>query len=304
MMKKLKGSFPLGRVAIASVLTGMIFVQFHLFGNTTETNVFGHSAFNWMLTLWKSGRIFGGNIYYLGWIMPLVTLLLIYRRRMEISRAARAVCWPGLLLVVFALFLHWAGARAQQTRLSLMALILLLWAIPIFLYGWPLARQLIFPLGLLIFCVPLNFLDALTFPMRVLSAAGAELLAAGLGLMVERAGSVIRLTEPAITLNGSDPASGLGTLLTLIAIALVIGAWRPDRWPMRTILPALIIPMMIVVGSFRLLTGIFLAKWVSAPVASAFHDAGGLPFMLGVPLIAILFLRYRLTRLSWFSINP
>jgi exosortase len=293
--------FPFARVAFASLLVGMLFVQFHLFGNTTETNIFGHSAFNWMLTLWKSGRIFGGNIYFLGWIMPLVTLLLIYRRRGDMARVARAVCWPGLLIVMLAIFLHWAGARAQQTRLSLMALILLLWAIPFFLYGWPLARQLIFPLGLLIFCVPLNFLDAFTFPMRVLSAAGAELLSAGLGLVVERAGSVIRLVDPAITLNGADPASGLGTLLTLVAAALVIGAWRPDGWLLRILLPAVVVPFMMIAGSLRLLLGILLAKWISVPAASTFHDLGGLPFMLGLPLLALLLLRHRLIRLSWFA---
>ncbi len=300
-MKPAKKPLPWFAFTAVAMVTGLVFAQFHLFGNTTETNVFGRSAFNWMLTLWRSGRIFGGNIYFLGWIMPLVTLVLIYRRRGVMARAARAVCWPGLLIVMLAIFLHWAGARAQQTRLSLMALILLLWAIPLFLYGWPLARQLIFPLALLIFCVPLNFLDAFTFPMRVLAAAGAELLSAGLGLVVERAGSVIRLSEPAISLNGADPASGLGTLLTLVAVALVIGAWRLDPVILRILLPAMVVPLMMITGSLRLLLGILLAKWISAPAASAFHDLGGLPFMLGLPLLALLLLRHRLNRLSWFA---
>jgi exosortase len=293
--------FPYVRLAFVSLLIGMIFAQFHLFGNTTEVEGFGRSAFNWMLTLWKSGRIFGGNIYYLGWIMPLVTLVMIYRRRRDMARAVQAVYWPGLLIVMLAIFLHWAGARAQQTRLSLMALIMLLWAIPFFLYGWPLARQLIFPLGLLIFCVPLNFLDAFTFPMRVLSAAGAELLSAGLGLAVERAGSVIRLVDPAITLNGADPASGLGTLLILVAAALVAGAWRPDGWLLRIMLTALVVPFMMIAGSIRLLLGILAAKWISAPAALAFHDVGGLPVMLGLPFFALLLLRHRLVRLSWYA---
>lgn len=280
-----------------SLISGFIFALYHLFGNTTEVESFGNSAFIWMLTLWKSGRIFGGNIYYLGWIIPLIVLLLIYRRRLEIATATRAVCWPGLLVVVLAIFLHWAGARAQQTRLSLLALILLLWAIPFFLYGWPLARQLIFPLALLIFCVPMNFLDALTFPMRVLAASAAETLALGLGITVERAGSVIRLAEPSITLNGSDPASGLGTLLTLVAITLVAGAWLNDRWWIRILLPAIVLPLMIITGSLRLLCGAIMAKWISVPAASSFHDQAGLLFILASTLLALAFIRTRALRL-------
>jgi exosortase len=290
-------------IGTLSLCLGLIFAQFHLFGNTTERYLFGGSAFNWMLMLWKSGRVFGGNIYYLGWIMPMVTLAMMYRRRRDMARVVQAIYWPGLIIVILAIFLHWAGARAQQTRLSLMALILLLWAIPFFLYGWPLARQLIFPLGLLIFCVPLNFLDAFTFPMRVLSAAGAELLSEGLGLAVERAGSVIRLAEPAVTLNGADPASGLGTLLTLVAATLIIGAWRPDHMALRIMLPALVVPFMMIAGSFRLLLGIVVAKWISAPAALAFHDLGGLPFMLGLPLVTLILLRHRLSLISCFAKN-
>lgn len=281
-----------------SLMCGLIFAQFHLFGNTTETNIYGRSAFNWMLTLWKSGRIFGGNIYFLGWIIPVATLALIYLRRREIARASRSVCWPALLVVILALFLHWAGARAQQTRLSLLALILLFWAIPFFLHGWPLARQLIFPIGLLVFCVPLNFLDAFTFPMRVFSAAGAHLLAQGLGFSVERAGSVIRIVEPSATLDGSDPASGLGTLLSLVAMTLIAGAWLRDPWWIRVLIPVVTPACMIAAGALRLLLGIVIVKWGSPHAALLFHEQAGLIFMLGTTLACLAFIRIRLLRLT------
>lgn len=280
-----------------SACLGLIFAQYHLFGNTTEPYLFGTSAFNWMLMLWKSSGIFGGSVYYLGWIMPCMTVWLIYLRRSEIARLERSVFWPGLGLVILALFLHWAGARAQQTRLSLIALILQLWSIPLFLYGWPLARRLMFPMGLLMFCVPLNFLDVISFPMRVLSAALAELLCSGIGIMTERAGSVLRLSGSGVALNGSDPASGLATLLSMIAAALVFGAWRKDPWWMRMLLPLAVFPVMIMTGALRLMTGIMLAKWASGDVALWVHDKGGLAFMLAVTASVLLLIRARV--MSW-----
>ncbi|MGA1531359.1 MAG: exosortase/archaeosortase family protein [Kiritimatiellia bacterium] len=280
-----------------SACAGLIFAQFHLFGNTTETYLFGTSAFNWMFMLWKSSGIFGGSIYYLGWIIPFASLWLIHLRRGDLARSNRKVFWPGLLLVILAIFLHWAGARAQQTRLSLLAFILLLWAIPLFLYGWSLARQLIFPIGLLVFCVPLNFLDVLTFPMRVLAAGAAELLASGLGVVVERAGSVIRLTDPAVSLNGADPASGLATLLTMIAVTMIAGARLRDPWWLRILLPVLVFPLMLFTGALRLLTGILLAKWTTPGIALSFHQQGGLLFMLLSTCALLVVIRLRMSRL-------
>ena len=41
------------------------------------------------------------------------------------------------------------------------------------LYGWQVAKYLLFPVAFLIFCVPLNFLDEMTFDLRMLMAKSA-----------------------------------------------------------------------------------------------------------------------------------
>lgn len=289
--------FPWLHIFSWSIIAGLLYAQFHLFGNTTEVESFGRSAFAWMFTLWKSARIFGGSPYYLGWLMPVVALALIYRMRGELAHTTRYTFWPGLLAVAFALFLHWAGARAQQTRLSLLALILLLWSIPLFLAGPRVAKKLVFPAVLLVFCVPLNFLDAVIFPMRVLSAAGAELLANGLGFAVEQAGAAIRLSHPALTIDGSDPASGLGTLLSLVAAVLAGGAWLKDPWWCRLTLPVLAVPCLIFCASLRLLIAAAIARWVSISPALFFHERMGFIFVLGMSLVALILIRSRLLRL-------
>lgn len=280
---------PLAYLALA---IGMIHIQFHLFGNAAEVENFGSSVFSWTATLWQSARLFGGSVYYLGWIMPLVTLGLIYRDRQNLGSERKAVWWPGLAVVSLALALHWAGVRAQQTRLSLVALILLLWSIPLFLFGWRCALRLAFPMSLLIFCVPLNFLDALTFPMRILSARMASWWLAGLGMESTAGGSVLVLDTPVrYVLDGADPASGLGTLLSLGAIALVAGhIWR-DPWPFRLALAGAVLPVVVVMGSFRLALLVVVGRLFSPDTALWVHENGGMVIMLGGSLLMLWLLR-------------
>ena len=65
-------------------------------------------------------------------------------------------------------------------------------------------------MGLLVFCVPLNFLDAATFPMRILGTGMAVIVLNGFGFTVDRAGSMILGTQDAVYgFDGSDPASGV-----------------------------------------------------------------------------------------------
>ncbi|HMO49562.1 MAG TPA: exosortase/archaeosortase family protein [Kiritimatiellia bacterium] len=290
---------PLAALACLSTVAGLIYAQFHLFGNTTEINVFGRSAFGWMLDLWRSGRIFGGSVYYLGWAMPAVVLLLLYVRRRELAAAPRAIFWPGLAVVVLALLMHWAGARAQQTRLSLIALIVLIWGIPLFLYGWSLARRLLFPVGLLIFCVPLNFLDAVTFPMRIVSAQIAAGFLNGIGIAVGRSGSALLAPAPATyAVDGADPASGLGTLLTLAAIVAIAGYLRRDRAWVLIFTAGALIPAMIMAGALRLTGSVIGAEILGPDTALLLHRRAGLVVMLVLTLLLLAGIRVGLRRLA------
>jgi len=123
-----------------------------------------------MVERWQdSGIAFGSAADYShGWLIPIASLMVVWMKRNEIADEPKSSSRIGLGIVILALMIHYVGAKAQQTRISLFALALLLWAIPFYLYGWKTARHLIFPCGFLIFCIPLNFLDDLSFKLRIL----------------------------------------------------------------------------------------------------------------------------------------
>ena len=94
---------------------------FHLFGNTVE-NVNSSSAFVWMVSRWSDKQSFGVD-YSHGFLIPFVSLAVLWHRREEIKLAPKQVCLWGLGVIVMALAFHWLGAKMQQTRISLVSLI-------------------------------------------------------------------------------------------------------------------------------------------------------------------------------------
>jgi Na+/phosphate symporter len=125
------------QIGLVSVIIGLLFMMFHMLGNTVE-NIGSRSAFHWMFSRWNDTISFGAD-YSHGYFIPFVSLGVIWYRRKEIFSVDTKVDWRGLVVVIGALMMHWFGAKMQQTRFSLMSLILLLWGIPFYLFGWQLA---------------------------------------------------------------------------------------------------------------------------------------------------------------------
>jgi len=204
-------------IGFVSVLVGFLFVLFHLFGNTIE-NVSSRSAFTWMFARWGDKQSFGAD-YSHGYLIPFVSLAVIWHRRADFFAAPKQVCQLGLFVIIAALTMHWLGAKMQQTRISLMSLIFLIWGIPLYFFGWKVAKLLIFPCAYLIFCVPLNFLDGLSGPLQRIATSMSHSMLNGMGIECERVGT--QLLSPYFQLNVEAPCSGLRSLLAMTALTAV-----------------------------------------------------------------------------------
>lgn len=240
-----------------------IFLLYHKLGVTDigyDADRATSSVFVWLGERWLGDwRI---TRYAYSHYIPFISLFLVWRARGRLAAAARSPSVLGFLLVLLALFLHWAGMKAEQTRLSLLSLILLLWAIPYFLRGRATARVLFFPCAFLVLALPLNFFDSLTFPLRMVVAIVSTALLQGMGIPVVRSGSLLSvgsgaaddgapgtmaLLEPRFTLEVVDPSSGIFALGSLLAVALLVahltvrGGWRKSAFVIAT-------PLIFVMG--------------------------------------------------------
>lgn len=277
---------------LVKVLLGALIVAwgvflFHAQGNTTDPRAFGRSALLWMSSYWNDTA--SGIDQSHGWVIPLVSLGLIWYRRRDFAAAPKAVSGAGLCVVVLALLLHWLGARAQQTRISLVGLILLLWGVPFHLYGWQVARLLIFPCSYLAFCIPLNFLDSMTAPLSLQSAAISAALLNGLGILVERSGVVINSVPPGeFSFEVAQACSGIHSILAIAALSAVYGHLSQKTLLKKWLVFLSSIPLAIAGNVVRITMVAVVAKAFGEQLAQGiYHDYSGYIFFIVATLLML-----------------
>jgi len=286
------GADELIRLGFAALILGMIFVMFHLLGNTNDTKVYGRSALLWMVSRWNdSGIALGSADYSHGWLIPAASLAIVWWKRKALAEAPRSVCWTGLLVVVLALLLHWVGARAQQTRLSLFALVVLSWGVPFYLFGWPTARILMFPCAYLLFCIPMNFLDSLTVPLRIYMTIAVNFLLNGLGFHYVRSGTALHSIQGGFGLEVADPCSGIRSLTAMVAITAVYGYLTQPTLLKKWIMFLSAVPLALIGNMFRILTIALVSEAFGSELgAGLYHEFSGYVIFMAITIpLMVLF---------------
>ncbi|NNJ70853.1 MAG: exosortase/archaeosortase family protein [Kiritimatiellales bacterium] len=285
----------------ASVIIGFRFVLFHLFGNTVE-NVNTNSAFRWMIARWGDKQSFGAD-YSHGYLIPFVSLFVVWSKRDEIMAAPKKVCQWGLFIIITALAAHWLGAKMQQTRISLMSLILLIWGIPLYFFGWKVAKLLIFPCAYLIFCVPLNFLDALSGPLQRIATTMAHSMLGGMGIECERVGT--QLLSPFFQLNVEAPCSGLRSLLAMTALTAVYAYFTQKGIVKKWLLFLFSIPIAVAGNIGRIISIALVSITAGQQFGTGLHHdwSGYVLFTVAISLMVgfgkLLTINYRELFTSW-----
>jgi len=227
----------------------LLLVVFNLYGNTTNIKLYGSSLFGWLTGRWQNletGSFVNGFII-------LTSLVIVCFRFRSLLRVPKEIDWRGLVLIVMAMLLHWAATKAEQTRLSVVALMILMWAIPFFLYGWKFAALLRFPCAFLLFTIPLNFLDRVAYILVRVAVTISIGLARGFGVGVKRVGpmSFISLTDGAV-FNCWHGLSDLGLLIFVMATAVLVGFFTQKRRRWQLIVAACGIPAFVIGSIFRI----------------------------------------------------
>ena len=288
-------------IAMCSLLIGFLFILFHLFGNTVE-NVNSKSAFIWMVARWNDTQSFGAD-YSHGYLIPFVSLAVLWHKKEELKNAPKKICQIGLYLIIMALMLHWLGAKMQQTRISLISLILILWSIPLYFYGWHVAKILIFPCSYLIFCVPLNFLDALSGPLQMIATTLSFNMLNGLGIECERVGT--QLMSPYFQLNVEAPCSGLRSLLAMTALTAVYSFYTQKGIIKKWLLFLTSIPIAVAGNIGRILSIAFVSMTLGQQFGAGLHHdwSGYVLFSLAIGLMIafgkVLQINYKNLFISW-----
>jgi len=261
-------------IGLVSIVIGLIFMMFHMLGNTVES-VSSRSAFQWMFARWHDTISFGAD-YSHGYFIPFVSLWVLWYKRKEIFSVEKGVDWRGLVIVVLALLMHWLGAKMQQTRISLVSLMLLIWGVPFYLFGWQLAKKLIFPCSYLAFCIPLNFLDVIAFPLRIFSTKLSVAMLNGFGIEAARSGTAILIPSMPTGMDVADPCSGLRSLLAMTALTAVYAYFTQRTLIKQWILFLASIPLAVIGNISRIGTiAVVSEAFGREPALGLYHDYSG-----------------------------
>jgi exosortase len=271
----------------AAVIVGMLYVLFQFLGNTVE-DVNSRSAFTWMVARWGDTVSYGAD-YSHGWLIPFVSLGVLWVKRRKLIDAPKAINNWGLAVIVLALLMHWVGAKMQQTRISLFALIMLLWGTPFYFMGWKVAKVLIFPCAYLIFCIPLTFLDSMSLPLRMGATRISAFLLNGIGIEAVRSGSAIYSTAGGgFSFDVADPCSGLRSLLAMTAVAAVYAYFTQKTLVKQWILFAASIPLAIAGNVARIVTIALVAEAFGEKLASGLYHSYSTYIFFPVAIIIMI----------------
>jgi exosortase len=266
------------RIGLFSVALAMFFVMFHFVGNTTDTGAKGRSAILWMISRWSDSSISMGNGNYShGSLIFPVAIAIAWVKRKEIIMAEKRISKMGLAVIIGGVLIHYIGAKAQQTRLSLFGMVFIIWGLPFYFYGWQVAKRLMFPCAFLIFAIPFNFLDRLAFPLRLLAAHLSTGVLNGLGIKTILEGTTIKSSAGGGFVFGvEDPCSGLRSLLAMTALTAVYSFFTQRTTVKKLVLFVSAIPLAIIGNIFRITTIAIVAQAFGQELAGGlYHDYSG-----------------------------
>lgn len=213
------------------------------------------------------------------WLIPVLSGVLLWFRRDQIRKAA-LTSRPALMSAFFFLFVAiiflFLGVRGEQPRFILVSFILVLMLLPLASYGWKLFLTVWFPIALLIFLTPVEFLDDMTGPMRRLSASVTSVLLNGFGIETQCHGTAIigldGANPPPFKLEVEDPCSGIRSIVALFVGTAAYGAYMLTRIRNRWILFFSSFPIAFLGNVIRLFLTALVAAWWGQAAGMRLHD--------------------------------
>ncbi len=192
------------------------------------------------------------------------------------------------------LALHVLGFAAQQARVSILALLIFAWGVVRLGGGRRWGAAAMFPLGFLIFALPLGALDEVGLPLRLWVVAAGEKIAHLVGIDVLRSGTQLVAADGSYHYDVAAPCSGVRSLTALLALALLAGYLNFRTTWRRGLVLALCFPLVYLGNVARIAAIVLAAHWGGAAWGERAHAVMGygvFVIVLGGVLVAVAALR-------------
>jgi len=263
---------------------------FQFYGNATFGYIDTASLLYWMKFTYTNPMAHGEDGH--GLYVPFVVLALFWWKRKQLMEVPMRLWWPGVILLVGALFLHILGYMVQQPRLSIVALFAGIYALMGMTWGPSWLRASFFPFFLFVFCIPITSIgEPITVPLRLMVTK----LVAGfchhvLGINVIREGNFLFNASHTYSYEVAAACSGLQSLIAIFALATVYAfIFMQTGWK-RALMIASALPLAIIANVVRLMDIILAAELFGQKGGDFVHNNGALNMVPYLPAIIGLML--------------
>ena len=223
-------------------------------------------------------------------IVPLCCYILWRKKEVLAEIPVSPSSW-GLGLVILSLLLYLFAHFAEIITVASFSMVLLVAGIIIYFYGFLMLKELLFPLFLLLFMIPIpaQIYSSLTIPLQLfVTKTSVWIGALFLGIPIYREGNVIHL--PDRIMQVVQACSGLRSMISLLTLSAIIGYFTLKSNFLRTVLFFSGIPAAIAVNVIRVLLLVIAFYYFNYDLTSGtIHTVFGmLIFILASLLIIII----------------
>jgi exosortase len=274
-------------ILVAGLLTLVAVIWFYGIVPRYDSNR-GMSVFAWLKGSWNPD-----GDYEHGLMFPFVILGLIIYRFKDLREAAQKDrgSFLGLIAVFAGAAFYAISYRTFQPRIAAGGLPFLLWGACHFLWGWRVAKILIFPLFFFWLAIPLPSFQQATTHLQLLATSLTYHGASLLGVETKMMGTTILPAKG--NWEPLDIATGCSGIRSLMALLMISAAWAyvaKIRLWQKALLFLSALPLAIVGNALRLISIFVIAEYGDAEWArGTWHDWSSLlifyPFSLFLLLV-------------------
>lgn len=225
-----------------------------------------------------------------GFIVPLFSAWVVWNHRERLSAVSLRPSWSGLLIMVAAMAMLVVGELGAEIFLARTSFVLALAGMTVYFLGWRFFRALLFPWFFLFLMIPIPAIifNQITLPLQLLASRLASSILPLLGVPVLREGNVMVL--PAMSLEVAEACSGIRSLMSLGALAIIYGYVLEQRNLLRVLLLMAAVPIAVAANALRVvLTGLCVQYWNPDKALGFFHEfSGWLIFVLSLGLLVLV----------------
>jgi len=237
--------------------------------------------------------------YTHGFFVPMFSLFLLWERRAKLAALRIKPAWPGLVMLLFALWTLILGTIKSEFFLYRLSVLLFIAGVVVFLAGWKHLVAISFPLAFLVLMIPSStLLEQITFPLQIIASKTATFLLMLAGVPAVREGNIILL--PSAQLEVAEACSGIRSLFSLLTLTIVYGYLAETKTGVRVLLALMAVPIAVLANALRIaFTGLVVEHWGVEHAEGTVHLLSG--WLVFVASLALIFLLHRLIQVLWLS---